>query len=293
MTISEALEREEGSVTRAWTNARYSKLGWTFDLESRLNEITMPLITQSRLSEHSYHVESGIKEFHFQITAHTNRIYPSNPVKDCDRGETSEEPACLVYSLRHDGSILVIIFPHKSSWKTYGRDTHYIIGYYETSNDLAGFAGDSVLRGHLKLFLRVISLSSAITIPTRSSSRLLEQLELETDRYSKIYDSKNEQRRALKEAELGLGAGLTAGLIASTLFPMLQLIGKEASESAKSIESECKAANIQNYTLCLSNNNYQGKLKVSSAFATENILIVAFAITLLAVIMMRKLYKLR
>lgn len=280
LTVSEALEREELSVACAWTNAHYSKLGWIFDLEPRLNEIVAPLINEEKFSEHRYYVIKGNdNRFHFQISAHTNRRYPPKPSGDGTFKVVVEDPASLVFSCHPNGSVVVIVNPHKSKWMTFGRDTHYVIGHYSSTNDLAGAAGSSLIRQHIILFLNLASVSLAASVPAKSSERLLAKLELKTNRYSRIYESKNDQRRAITEYELALGAGLATGLIASTLFPLVQSMGKEAGENAKNIDVHCKTQGAQNYELCLTSKDYDKELRISSVLSTANVVIFVALIT--------------
>lgn len=296
-TVTRLLEDEEISAARAWADARNSRLGWVVDFEPRLHRITAPLINKNSSLEHSYRLmNSDDNNLHFQISAFTNRLYPARPDKNGVLEIAVEQPASLVFSLHPNGSVAVSVYPHKSDWGTFGRDAYYIIGLYRSTNELAGSAGDAIIRGHIKLFLRLASLSLAVSLPTKSSARLLEKLESETNCYSRIYDSKSEQRRAIVESELALGAGLAAGLIASTLFPMAQSIGKEAGERAQKVNVECKARDLPNtksYELCRSGKDYHFHSLVASALSTEILMISAALISTVVVGIMWKRLKSR
>lgn len=290
-TVIEIFKQEEAAAAHACRNARNSRLGWVFDLEPRLHKMGAPLVGQTGHSEHRYHIiKHDDSKFNFQISAYTNRLYPPRPDESGKLTTVVEDPASLVFSCHPNGTVIVIAYPHASKWGTFGRDKNYIIASYNSTNDLAGAAGDAMICKHIKLFLKLTSLSLASVVPNKSSARLLEKLELETNRYSRIYESKNEQRRAIVESELALGAGLAAGLVASTLFPMAQSIGKEAADSARSIAEHCSSPIVSNVSLCLSGNGYHMKSLISSVLATENLAISAGVITTFVVgIMWRRL----
>lgn len=293
-TIESLIEHEESVALNAWTNARNSRLGWVFDLEPRLRRISAPLISQGTAREHKYHeIRPDHREPKFQISAFTNRSYPQKPDNSGKLKIVAEEPASIVFSLHPNGSVAVLLYSHTSGWGSFGRDPCYIVGVYRSTNELAGPAGDAIIRSHIKLFLRLASLSQAVAIPGKSSARLLEKLETATNRYSRIYNSKSDQRRAIVESELALGAGLAAGLVASTLFPMAQSMGKDLAIRVQDIGIRCRAPGGQAtsaYEKCLSDRNYHFQSFVANAFSTEMLMMIAGITTaLVAGIMWRRL----
>lgn len=296
--IIQTLKREDGAAALAWKNAHYSELGWQFDLEPRLRKLASPLLGEHEYSEHRYYVVSGaeLKKRQFQVSAHTNRFYPSKPGDDSAGGVSTEDPASIVYSLHVNGGVAVLLYPHKSTWGTFGRDRPYIIGVYRNTNELAGAAGDAVIRGHIELFLQLLRMSMAVQTPNKSSERLLAKLENLSNRYSGIYGSQTEHRRVIIESELALGAGLAAGLVASTLFPMAQSIGKEKAESAGKIVQSCRqdyADKLNMYESCLRNSNHEVDSFIARAFSTEMLMIAAALVATFVVGVMWRRLKIR
>ncbi|GAB3437291.1 hypothetical protein NX773_22710 [Massilia solisilvae] len=285
------LLKENSEIRNSREKAHYSILNWKYDLEPRLREGVDLLLNCSNQEQYFRIIEGDKSPLpHFQLSAYNNRVYPPAPGGGANGSVSYEEPASLVYSMHLNGSVIVSIYPHKSGWSKMGREKSYTIAAYRSANELSGIAGNSELQKHLELFIKVAAASVAIRPPTRRGEKLLRLLEDKDSRYSSLYSSTLEHKQTMISAELGLAAGLIGGLIASTIFPLSQMFGKEKFENAERHKTGCLANYVpgtKEQALCLTQREYQLDSAVGQYLSTGVILTVAIIVAFLLTILMR------
>jgi hypothetical protein len=149
------------------------------------------------------------------VDAHTDLLLIKSPLDETTSSEMfREESASLVYTPHRNGSVLVLIHPHKSEISSveHGR-THYVIDYMGSANDLAGSAGKARIKKHLDAFSKLAIYSRCVNQPSPAASKFLGMLRDKTDKYLKAYGSPQEAKKAVVDVNLALGAGLVGGLI--------------------------------------------------------------------------------
>jgi hypothetical protein len=83
-----------------------------------------------------------------------------------------------------------------------------------------------------------------------SKDAYLERLSRYSERYESLYASRDDARRAWSDSRVALGTGLIGGLIASSLIPMLPVIGTEARVRIKEHQEVCAVHHHYTVTTC-------------------------------------------
>lgn len=239
--ITRAVENLEARALRTIHDARIAKLNWKFEVLPRLTKEIEPLLARPHRGSHYFSCEkmpTATSCHVFTILAHSNFLYP--PQKS-DTIADSDSAATLTYNFHVNGSIVVTLSPHVSSWSKVGRTAQFTLDYYASPQLLSGPGGSQLIRRHLRTLLDVARYSQAHCLPSPASGKLIAKLERSTARYTRMNRTFDEALRTERDAELALGTALIGGLIASTLLPLSQIYGKEKRDLVEQIRTQCKA----------------------------------------------------
>lgn len=202
-------------------NSRHESRIWKFRLKPIIIK-KLRAFSEGDEFSHKYSISDAIESI--QLTAKSSDQLVN---RSLHKKPANEDSAFLVYSINPNGSVSVIIYPHSSIYSRWDR-AHYTIAVYSSPCQLIGVFGERKILSHIKLFSKVI-LRSLVVSPVKRD-KFISGLGKMSDRYEKMYSSSTEERRAKSSAEVGLGAGLVGGLIASTILPFLQTLGKDMRE---------------------------------------------------------------
>ncbi len=193
-----------------------------------------------------------------------------------------ESPASLVYSLHPNGSVVVGAYPHSSAHASH-EPPQYIIDIVSHVWSLAGLAGRSRIRRHLRTFAKFSYFTRSDALLTPSKGRFLQKLADRAYEFSPVFESAKDARRNRLAQEFNLGIGLVGGLIASTIFPLAKNFGDEAAIRMAETMDKCKKLVNPAYELkqCLSNYLYDLDKNISNFLSTGNIIFLALIIVLI------------
>jgi hypothetical protein len=222
-----------------------------------------------------------------------------------------ELPAQLVYSFHVDGTIAVILHPHRTSTqrarraggtdipdqssRAATREQAYAIDVFKRTEDILNARGHRRIRRHFRKLYKLSQYSCALTAPSRSGGRFLTKLERHAERFRYLYKEPAEVRHRRVEYNVNLGIAVASGLFAGTLVPTWQQIISEArarqdacekrqSELAAPIKLGDKTASrtAQPVAVCGSSRRFDEEL--ASPSATPTLAIVALAIVFLLIV---------
>lgn len=222
----------------------------------------------------------------FQVDVHSDELLPKALGSlELDR----EGPASLVYSLHPNGSVAVIASSHSSAHagqtKPDGASQSFVIDVVTHVWQLAGSAGRARVRRHLREFGKLATVTRAHARPTPASGRFLGRLAERADRFAFVFQSPGEARVHRLSQESNLGIGLIAGLIASTILPLARDYGKEVADRAAKTMEACKAGfpdGGDRLQACLKYRNYQNDMELAAFSSTGAVLLIALALTMVA-----------
>lgn len=269
---------------RALREASYSNLNWRIELKTAIATQAKAYPWNSSVR----FVEIPREDVAFHLDLHTDRFFTARPNKDdpppgsgrkFPRVE-SERPASLVVSIHPNGSIIFMISGHRSDYANtaYG---NFIVGYFEKSWELSGQIGQRRIKRILSLFESLSLYTLTERCPDARSGRFLKKLESRSERYRSVYENSAVARRERISREAALAAGLTGGLISSTVFPLLAVLGKESSEKASAIASMCKDAKGL-ISQCFEANNYRFFDVAGTLLSTPSVLVISLVLTVVA-----------
>lgn len=269
---------------RALREASYSNLNWRIELKTAIATQAKAYSWNSSVR----FVEIPREDVAFQLDLHTDRFFVARPNKDDPpagskrrvRRIESERPASLVASIHPNGSVIFMISGHRSYYANtaYG---NFIVGYFEKSWELSGQIGQRRINRILSLFESLSLYTLTERCPDARSERFLKKLESRSDRYRSVYENSAVARRERISREAALAAGLTGGLISSTVFPLLAVLGKESSEKASKIELMCKEAKGL-ISQCFEANNYRFFDVAGTLLSTPSVLVISLILTVVA-----------
>lgn len=202
MKLHELKAQQDRKASRQVVEAWYAEINWAADIEPRLTRLTEAFVNHNGFPHRYFVPPRKLNSFHFQVNAVcSNTLRRLKRESPAPVSSTLEEHACLVYSMHANGSISVMLYPHKSEWGRWEKD-QYTIAVYASPNDLMGAVGDKRIRNHIELFLEVAKRSMAVG-PVRDDG-FIARLGKRSDRYEAMYPNRSEERRALSNAEVGL-----------------------------------------------------------------------------------------
>lgn len=272
--------------------ARYARLNWIFDLCPRLHWVTGELLQRGDKSTHHFFVLSGdARDRHFQLNVVSgNWVLPGKPLDGKAPKFEPEEHAALVYAQHEHGGVFVTVYPHSSASGKLDKG-HFIIDFVPSPDHLAGIRGDARIRRHLATFLKVARRS--MVTHGFSKDDYLNRLSRCSEQYESLYASRDDARRAWNDSRIALGTGLIGGLIASSVIPMLPMIGSEARATIKEHQDSCA---VQHYSATICAQHYprdrMDKL-AADGLTTGNVLIGTAVISLLLIRGMQGLFRRR
>lgn len=194
--------------------------------------------------------------------------------------------------MAQNGSIVVRVYPHSSQWSKWEKDS-YVVDFLNSPSDLGGPAGDRRIRKHITLFLKVAYRSMALS--RVRNDRFVENLARSDDKYERVYATRSEARKSWDDAQIALGAGLLGGLIASTIIPFAQNYGSEKRIRAAGVEASCREflPYVSENACTLAQADYVADRWVGSLLSTGNLLLAAITITLVTVVIMKRILRQR
>lgn len=158
-----------------------------------------------------------------------------------------ESNAKLIYSMNVDGSVAVILYPHKSEIHRSKLD-HYLIDMIENSAQIASQVGRSRINKHLKRFKLISDITNVRRHPQKQDLKAINKLLKTHKKFSSLYENYAEERKVSQQADIAFGTGLAGGLIASSIVPMLISFGDSSRAlSAKDCDLLCEFA-AKNFT---------------------------------------------
>lgn len=269
---------------RELREASYSNLNWRIELKAAIAAQAKAYSWNSTVR----FVEIPREGAAFQLDLHTDRFFHALPSKDDPqigskkraRRIEPERPASLVVSIHPNGSIMFMITGHSSVYANtaYG---HFIVGFFEKSWELSGQTGQRRIKRILSLFESLSLHTLTERCPDARSERFLKKLESRSDRYRSVYENSTVARRERVSREAALAAGLTGGLISSTVFPLLAILGKESNEKSSAIASMCNDAKGL-VSQCLGANNYKLFDVTGTLLSTPSVLVISLILTVAA-----------
>lgn len=287
MKIQKLIAEQDLKALRQVYLARYAEINWVVDLEPRLTRLTAAFIDRQGFPHRYFVSHLGPRSFQFQVNAVcSNSVRRLMRDESAPQSSTWEEHAALVYSMHANGTISVTLYPHRSEWGHWEKKS-YTIAVYESPYALMGALGNKRILKHIQLFLEVAKRSMAIG-PIRDD-RFIVRLGKRSDRYEAMYSSRAEERHALSNAAVGLGAGLLGGLIASTIMPFLQALGKDMRDSVAQVKSVCSGPGIPNQHACeVSYPTYVPDQFLGSLLTTGNLLVAALVLSIVTILLMKR-----
>lgn len=287
MKIQKLITEQDLKALRQVYIARYAELNWVVDLQPRLARLTAAFIDRQGFPQSYFVSPLEPRSFQFQVNAVCS--YSLRRLKRDESELQSSIPeghSVLVYSMHANGSISVALYPHCSEWGRWEKES-YTIAVYESPYALMGALGNKRILKHIQLFLEVAKRSMAIG-PIRDD-RFIARLGKRSDRYDAMYSSRAEERHALSNAEVGLGAGLLGGLIASTIMPFLQALGEDMRDSVAQVKSFCSKPEILNQHACeVGNPTYLADQFLGSLLTTGNLLVAALVLSIVTILLMKR-----
>ncbi|CAN0621075.1 protein of unknown function [Burkholderia multivorans] len=287
MKIHKLKAKQDLKALRQVQLAVYAEINWLVDIEPRLARLTAVFTGRQEYPHRYFVAQREPCSFSFQVNAVcANRVRKMENAGSAPVSSTREEDAVLVYSMHANGSISVMLSPHCSEWEHWEKK-YYTIAMYESPYDLMGVHGEKRILKHIQLFLEVAKRSMAIS-PVRND-RFIARLGKRSDRYEAMYSSRAEERRALSNAEVGLGAGLLGGLIASTIMPFLQQLGKDMRDSVADVNRVCSGPGISNQHACEVNYpTYVLDKFFGSLLTTGHLLFAALVLSIVTILLMKR-----
>lgn len=292
MLVRKIKEAHATQVREISDKALYARLNWIFDLHPRLHRVTGELLQRKEKFPYHFFVLSEIaRDHHFQLNAVSGNLVSA--IKPLDGKEPKferEQHAALVYSQHEHGGVFVTVYPHSSASGKLDKG-HFIIDFASTPDHLAGSRGDARIRRHLATFLEVARRSMV----TRGFSKdhFLDRLSRHSEQYESLYASRDDARRAWNDSRVALGTGLIGGLIASSVIPMLPMVGAEARARIKEHQDYCT---VHHYsaTICAQHFPHDRMDKLAAnGLTTGNVLLGAAVISVLVIRGMQQLFRRR
>lgn len=279
--IDRSRRRLERDIHRQRVRSEHSRLTWRVETIG-LVEMAASAFDHSTL--HRWQLLPGTQgNGTVQIDAHTDEFLPS------ELGSTTsvarEQPGSLVYSIHPNGSIAVIAYPHASVHAGL-KGEKFFLDLVPCASDLAGSSGSARIANHLSTFDQLCLVSAARTAPTARTGRVLRRLRARGERFQNMFDSSGEARRHRLSQELTFGAGLVAGLIASTILPLARDFGNEVRSAAHDSMDFCQrtfSASPSRIEECLRARVYYLDQGLAVWLATPRVLV--FALVLSAVVL--------
>ena len=164
--------------------------------------------------------------YSIQIESDTGRVFPN--IKGVN---ITEGCANLVYSLHSNGQILVVAYPHGSDIANTDQKS-FILDFFKAGK-LNGLFGKLRIERHLDIFSLLSLVSMSEVVPNKKSAKFLEKLTRKTEKYKNVFEDRAEQRKNQILQNTNLAIGLSAGLIAGTLIPLVLELSKEAHQAHK------------------------------------------------------------
>ncbi|NHV25858.1 hypothetical protein [Burkholderia sp. D-99] len=267
--------------------AERAKVNWNVDLEPRLTRLTKDFASEDGFSHRYFVARRDLDMFHFQVDA-----VCLTRIRAIDNGGRScfpyvaEENASLVYSMHANGSVAVILYPHSSELSRWDKAS-YTIAIYKSPSCLAGIVGNKRIKKHIRIFMEVAK-RSMVVAPVRNDG-FIAHLAKKSDRYEGMYSNRSEERRALSNAEVGLGAGLLGGLIASTILPFLQAWGKDLRDAASAVNTTCSEPGVMNRQACeAAFPTYVYDHFFGGFLTTGNLLVAALVLSFVTILLMKR-----
>ncbi len=224
----------------------------------------------------------------FQVNIFTDERLP----KELGSDEWDlERPASLVYSLHPNGSVVVIASPHSSAHaggnKPDDRQQSYFLDVVPHVWQLAGVVGRARVRRHLRVFNRFATVTRAHAHPSPRSGRFLRGLEVKSEQFTFVFQSTKDARIHRLSQESNMVIGLAAGLIGSTIFPLVRDYGKEMSERAAEMLKKCGQNPEVMLETCLKNHGYYVDKMLGEHLTTGDVLIIVAVLFAAAVLNLR------
>lgn len=124
-----------------------------------------------------------------------------------------------------------------------------------------------------------------------SKGHFLDRLSHHSESYESLYESRDDARRAWNDSRVALGTGLIGGLIASSVIPMLPVIGAEAQTSLREHREYCAAPHFT-ATICAQHFPLDRIDKVAAnGLTTGNVLLGTIVISVLVIRGLQQLFR--
>lgn len=163
-----------------------------------------------------------------QLDLHSDRFFKSlNKDKADEASIESEKPASFVITIHPNGMIVFTAAGCSSSYATTYTKS-FILRVCRDARDLSGDVGHKLVNTVLCTFAELAAISLTQRMPTRRDGWFLARLADRSSRFSNMYSSPQQARRATQSQYIAFAGGLAGGLIASSIFPTLLAVGKNA-----------------------------------------------------------------
>ncbi|WDZ95761.1 hypothetical protein Herbaro_20145 [Herbaspirillum sp. WKF16] len=271
--LRQGLDKKSAKASASVANAHLSRNVFIKEVIPRIDTVSRQLQGEANSRYYTFYCgkQSEIDTSH--ITYNFRAVINSN-IPEFVKTPTASD---IVFSLSSNGSVVVLLYPHRSEKRDYVRDTCYVVGHHAHASEFLRSNRDDLLRGYFELFFELLSETDPRNQSSPTTARLIKRLEKKTERFEKMFPSRAEQKSAILNAEVGVAMGLVGGLIASTVFPMIETLGKDATARIVDIRKGCETA--ANKTQCIQTHITPLDNLASEYMTTEAVIIGALLCT--------------
>jgi hypothetical protein len=264
-------------------NAYFSKLTWNSDARRNVERFLEEAVAEQEGSRYEFRLIAPPKEHTSNLTLHV--FSPFQSAMHSDQASSFEKPAALHYALTDNGSVFVTIYPHSSSGGHLD-ESSFVIDIFRSANELAGAAGRSHVRRHLKHLLKLSLVSSIYYIPDQRSGMYISTLSRKTDKFSRTFENARARLKASFAMEVALGTGLIAGLLSSSIALLLQF-GTDERKKVTEIITSCNK-NAASIRTCFSVSDYDLHQRAAQYFTTPWLLLGIWSLVALCLMTLRR-----
>lgn len=289
--LKKSTKQLDSEIEHIFHEARASKLTWHHETIDLISLAAKDYFSETKLTWR-IDVQRGSPD-QVCVSIITNCLFPpkANQNLVIDNRFEGEEPATLTYTLHVDGSVAVLLSPHKSIHKNF-RKTSYILTVYPGARSLAGSAGYNQIKRSCGLLHNLSQFSLTLNPPSPQAEKFFEGLESQSQAYELLYENKNEADRNRLNQQMGLGIGVAGGLVASTIFPLFATMGADARTRTKEQMNACEKKESKSLqSQCLHDVAVSDDAKLGDILAVHHVIIVASMITLILLVIMRSYLK--
>jgi len=263
--------------------AHFSKLTWKFDVRRNVELFLEKAIADQVGSYYEFRLIDPPDEHASNLTLHV--FSPFQSAMHSDHADSFEKEAALHYALADNGSVLVTLYPHSSSGGHLD-ESSFVIDIFRSANELAGLAGKSHVRRHLKHFLKLSLVSSMHYIPDQKSVMFISALSRKTDKFSRTFENARARLQASFAMEVALGTGLIAGLLSSSIALLLQF-GADQRKKVAEIITSCNKNTAYMHT-CFNVNDYDLHQRAAQYLTTPWLLLGIWSLVALCLMTLRR-----